>query len=150
MEITLNTPALLFPAITLLLLAYTNRFVAIANLIRKLHDEYISGRKSKILLQQINNLRRRLNYIRAMQVLGVFSFLCCVVSMFAIYKGWTKAAEYIFALSLLSLIVSLVISLVEIFVSTKALELEIGDIEELERSGFFSGFRPGSNEKKEL
>ncbi len=150
MEITLNTPALLFPAITLLLLAYTNRFVAIANLIRKLHDEYTSGKKTKILLQQIHNLRRRLNYIRGMQVLGVFSFLCCVVSMFAIYKGWIKAAEYIFALSLLSLMVSLVISLIEIFVSTKALELEIGDIEELERSGFFSSFRPGGNEKKEL
>ncbi|HEV7779756.1 MAG TPA: DUF2721 domain-containing protein [Chitinophagaceae bacterium] len=150
MEITLNTPALLFPAITLLLLAYTNRFVAIANLIRKLHDEYTSGKKTKILLQQINNLRRRLNYIRSMQVLGVFSFLCCVVSMFAIYKGWTKAAEYIFGLSLLSLMVSLVISLFEIFVSTKALELEIGDIEELEKSGFFSSFRQGSNDKKEL
>lgn len=146
---TLNTPALLFPAITLLLLAYGNRFVAIANLIRKLHDEYISGKKNKILLQQINNLRQRLNYIRSMQVLGVFSFLCCVVSMFAIYKEWAKAAEYIFALSLLCLMVSLVISLFEIFVSTKALELEIGDIEELERAGFFSGFRPGQ-EKKEL
>lgn len=150
MEITLNTPALLFPAITLLLLAYTNRFVAIANLIRKLHDEYTSGKKTKILLEQINNLRRRLNYIRSMQVLGVFAFLCCVISMFAIYKGWTKAAEYVFAASLLCLMASLIISLVEIFLSTKALELEIGDIEELERSGFFPGFRQGGNEKKEL
>jgi hypothetical protein len=149
MEITLNTPALLFPAITLLLLAYTNRFVAIANLIRKLHDEYIGGKKSKMLLEQITNLRRRLHYIRSMQVLGVFSFLCCLVSMFAIYKEWTKPAEYIFALSLLSLMVSLVLSLIEIFLSTKALELEIGDMEELERTGFFSGFRQSGNEKKE-
>ena len=46
MEITFNTPALLFPAISLLLLAYTNRYLALANLIRKLHDEYMKGEKT--------------------------------------------------------------------------------------------------------
>ncbi len=150
MEITFNTPAILFPAITLLLLAYTNRFLALANLIRKLHDEYISGKKNNVLFEQIRNLKRRINYIRSMQAMGVFSFLCCVVSMFAIYKAWTKIAEYAFALSLLSLLVSLIISLVEIFLSTKALELELSDMEELEKSNFFSNFISGSNEKKEL
>jgi hypothetical protein len=150
MEITFNTPALLFPAITLLLLAYTNRFLAIANLIRKLHDEYISGKRNKVLFQQISNLKKRINYIRSMQALGVLSFLCCVLCMFSIYKGWMKVAEYVFAASLLSLLLSLLISLVEIFLSTKALELELSDMEELEKSNFFSNFMPGSNEKKEL
>jgi Protein of unknown function (DUF2721) len=149
MEITFNTPALLFPAITLLLLAYTNRFLAIANLIRKLHDEYVSGKKNKVLLQQLHNLKRRINYIRSMQALGVFSFLCCVVCMFSIYKSWSKLAEYVFALSLLSLLASLLISLIEIFLSTKALELELSDIEELEKTNFFSSFKSGDNEKKE-
>lgn len=149
MELTLNTPALLFPAITLLLLAYTNRFLAIANLIRKLHDEYMNGKKSKVLLQQISNLKHRINYIRSMQALGVFSFLCCVVTMFSIYKGWTKIPEYGFALSLLSLLASLIISMAEIFLSTKALELELSDMEELEKTNFFSGFRTGSSEKKD-
>ncbi len=148
MEISFNTPALLFPAITLLLLAYTNRFLAIANLIRKLHDEYITGKKRPELINQLRNLKRRINYIRQMQAMGVFSFLCCVVCMFSIYKGWVKAAEYIFAASLLSLLLSLIISLVEIFLSTRALELELSDIEELERSNFFSNFLSG-NEKKE-
>lgn len=148
MEISFNTPALLFPAITLLLLAYTNRFLAIANLIRKLHDEYITGKKSHVLLQQLHNLKKRINYIRQMQALGVLSFLCCVVCMFSIYKGWNKAAEYIFAASLLSLLISLIISLVEIFLSTKALELELSDIEELEKTNFFSNLISGK-EKKE-
>jgi hypothetical protein len=148
MEISLNTPALLFPAITLLLLAYTNRFLAIANLIRKLHDEYVSGKKSKVLLEQLHNLKKRINYIRLMQALGVLSFLCCVVCMFSIYKGWAKPAEYIFAASLLSLLASLIISLVEIFLSTRALELELSDIEELEKSNFFTNIIPG-REKKE-
>ncbi|MGH2553285.1 MAG: DUF2721 domain-containing protein [Chitinophagaceae bacterium] len=149
MEISFNTPALLFPAITLLLLAYTNRFLALANLIRKLHDEYVIGKENKILLKQLHNLKKRINYIRSMQALGVFSFLCCVVSMFSIYKGWSKPAEYIFAMSLLSLLASLVISLVEIFLSTRALELELSDIEELEKTNFFTDLISRSNEKKD-
>jgi peptidoglycan/LPS O-acetylase OafA/YrhL len=150
MEITFNTPALLFPAISLLLLAYGNRFIALANLVRKLHDEYSSGHKSKILLQQIKSLRRRINLIRYMQGLGVLSFLCCVACMYCIYRGWAKPAEFIFAASLLSLLVSLVISLVEIIQSTNAIELEISDIEELEKSNFFADLISRDNEKKEL
>jgi cellobiose-specific phosphotransferase system component IIC len=149
MEISFNTPALLFPAISLLLLAYGNRFVALANLVRKLHDEYISGHKSKIILQQIRNLRRRINLIRYMQGFGVFSFLCCVACMYCLYRGWRSPAEYIFAISLISLITSLIISLVEIIQSTKAIELEISDIEELEKSNFFTDLISRDNEKKE-
>jgi hypothetical protein len=149
MEITLNTPALLFPAITLLLLAYTNRFLAIASLIRKLHDEYVSGKKEKHMLQQLHNLRQRIRYIRLMQALGVLSFLGCVVCMYSIYKGWSGIPEFSFAFSLLSLLVSLLLSFLEITLSTKALELVLSDIEELERTGFFSGFRSAPDEKKE-
>lgn len=148
MEININTPALLFPAITLLLLAYTNRFLAIASLIRKLHDEYTKGQKSKVLLGQLHNLKRRINYIKLMQALGVLSFLCCVICMFSIYKGWGDLAEYIFAASLLSLLASLLFSLVEIFLSTRALELQLGDIEELEKSDFFSSLISGSDKKE--
>lgn len=149
MELSINTPALLFPAISLLLLAYTNRFLALANLVRKLHDEYSTGHKSKIILQQIRSLRRRINLIRYMQGLGVFSFLCCVACMYSIYRGWEKTAEYIFAASLLSLLASLVISLLEIIQSTNAIELELSDIEELEKTNFFTDLIPGGNEKKE-
>jgi hypothetical protein len=150
MEITFNTPALLFPAISLLLLAYGNRFIALANLVRKLHDEYINGHKSKILLQQIKSLRRRINLIRYMQGLGVFSFLCCVACMYCLYRGWAKPAEYVFAFSLLSLLISLIISLVEIIQSTNAIELELSDIEELEKSNFFNDLISRDHDKKEL
>ena len=138
MEITFNTPALLFPAISLLLLAYTNRYLALANLIRKLHDEYIKGEKNHLLLKQIKILRVRINLVRLMQWLGVFSFLCCVVTMYAVYEQWELLTKYVFALSLLSLLGSLFISLVEISQSTKALEWELSDMEELEKSNFFT------------
>jgi hypothetical protein len=148
MEITFNTPALLFPAISLLLLAYTNRYLALANLIRKLHDEYIKGEKNHLLLKQIKILRIRINLVRSMQASGVFSFLCCVITMYGVYQQWTVMIKYVFALSLLSLLASLIISLIEISQSTKALEWELSDMEELEKSNFFSDLWNKNEEKK--
>jgi Protein of unknown function (DUF2721) len=148
MEITFNTPALLFPAISLLLLAYTNRYLALANLIRKLHDEYIRGEKNHLLLKQIRILRQRINLVRYMQGLGVFSFLCCVVTMYGVYQQWQTLTEYVFALSLLSLLASLAISLIEISKSTQALELELSDMEELEKSNFFTDLWTAKDEKQ--
>ena len=149
MEITFNTPALLFPAISLLLLAYTNRYLALANLIRKLHDEYMRGEKNHLLLSQIRILRQRINLVRYMQGLGVFSFLCCVVTMYGVYQQWSVLTEYFFAISLLSLLASLIISLIEISKSTKALELELSNREELEKSNIFTDLWKGREEKKE-
>lgn len=136
MELTFNTPALLFPAISLLLLAYTNRFVAIANLVRRLHSDFKSKEDQAIIIKQINSLRKRINMIKYMQGLGVFSFLNCVVTMYCIYSNWVSVAKFVFALSLLSLLASLIISLIEIIRSTKALELELSDIEDEERNVF--------------
>lgn len=137
MEITFNTPALLFPAISLLLLAYTNRYLALANLIRKLHDEYMRGEKNHLLLKQIKILRVRINLVRTMQAMGVLSFLCCVITMYGVYQEWFTLVKYVFAFSLLSLLGSLIISLLEISQSTRALEWELSDMEELESSSFF-------------
>ena len=148
MEITFNTPALLFPAISLLLLAYTNRFLALANLVRRLHDEYNREHKSQLLLRQIRSLRKRINLVRYMQGLGVFSFVCCVITMYSIYSEWAAAAKYVFAISLISLLVSLIVSLVEITQSTKAIEMELSDIEELEKSNFFTDLWKGKEENK--
>ena len=148
MEITFNTPALLFPAISLLMLAYTNRYLSLANLIRKLHDEYMKGDKPTHLLKQIKILKIRINMVRQMQTLGVFSFLCCVVTMYSVYKQWATFTSYAFAISLLSFLISLIISLLEISQSTKALECELSDMEELEKSNFFSDLW-GGKEKKE-
>jgi len=92
MEITLTTPALLFPAISLLLLAFTNRFLALANLIRQLHANYKTA-PDELLFGQIANLRHRINLIRDMQAYGVSSLLLCVVSMFALFLGWLRTAS---------------------------------------------------------
>ena len=136
--IDINTPALLFPAITLLMLAYTNRFLSLASLVRKLHDEYHRGEKEKNILAQIKNIRTRINLIRYMQGLGVLSFFCCVLCMYAIYRNWTVLAHWIFAGSLIFLLLSIVLSLLEINKSTKAIELELSDIEELNKGNIFS------------
>jgi len=137
-DININTPALLFPAITLLMLAYTNRFLALGTLVRKLHDEYKRGEKEDNLLRQIKNLRSRLNLIRYMQGLGVISFLCCVLCMYIIFRGWLQLAHVVFAASLLFLLASIILSLIEINKSTKAIELQLSNIEELSEGNIFS------------
>ena len=128
MEITLTTPALLFPAISLLLLAYTNRFLAIASLIRQLHRGYNENPKN-VVQGQLINLRQRLHLIRLMQLLGVLSLFLCVLAMFFIYLQLGLAGEIIFGISLVFLLFSLFISLREIQLSTKALDLELSDME---------------------
>jgi len=138
LEININTPALLFPAITLLMLAYTNRFLSLASLVRKLHDEYHRGEKEKNILHQIKNIRSRLNLIRYMQGFGIMSFLCCVLCMYVIFRGWMQAAHWIFAASLIFLLASILFSLIEINQSTRAIELELSDIEELNKGNIFT------------
>ena len=146
MELTITTPALLFPAISLLMLAYTNRFLAIANLIRSLHAKYKQYPDEKHLITQIKSLRIRIRLIRSMQAMGVLSFLFCVVCMFTIFRGWNEASYVIFAISILCFMISLVTSLVEITLSMRALEVELSDIEELTKSNFFRDMIGKGNE----
>ncbi len=129
MELQLSTPALLFSAITLLMLAYTNRFLAIATLIRGLHKNYLKAPDQEIIVEQIHNLRRRLTLIKNMQLFGVLSFLLCVLCMFLLFQGFTDIANWVFMVSMGTLLISLGISLVEIQISTKALNLELSDME---------------------
>ena len=128
MSMTLTTPALLFPAISLLLLAYTNRFLAIATLIRNLHKKYRDNPEHSIIKGQIENLKTRLNLIKNMQIFGISSFFLCVLSMFMIFSDNEQLGNYSFGVSMLLLLLSLGISLREIQISTKALNLELGDM----------------------
>lgn len=134
MEISITTPALLFPAISLLMLAYTNRFLALASLIRNLHSKYKEHSNKEGLLQQIKNLRLRLRLIRLMQFFGVLSLIFCVLSMFLVYQQWMPLAKALFAASLVAMAASLFLSLSEIQISTKALEIELSDMEGLDES----------------
>jgi hypothetical protein len=134
MDINLTTPALLFPAISLLLLAFTNRFLALANLIRTLHERY-KEEQDEIFIGQIANLRYRINLIRDMQAFGVLSLLFCVVSMFTLFAGWVDAGKWIFAVSLVLMAVSLAFSIREIQVSVGALDLLLKDMEHIIAKG---------------
>lgn len=131
MDITFNTPALLFPAISLIMLAYTNRFLALSTLVRSLYAEYLKSEKQGVLSGQIKNLRYRLRLIKNMQALGIVSFLCCIICMYCIYIDNNTGADIMFGLSLVFFLWSLILSLIEIQMSTKALELQLGDMEEL-------------------
>ena len=141
MDISINTPALLFPAISLVMLAYTNRFLALSNRVRSLHDKYQNHEQKHIIHGQIKNLRYRLKLIKNMQALGVITFLSCILCMFFIYREYTLAANIVFAFSLISFSASLALSLLEIQLSTKALELELSDMEGLEDPSVIEYFK---------
>lgn len=129
MQIDLTTPALLFSAISLIMLAYTNRFLSYASLVRTLKEQHQKNHSS-VTAAQIANLRKRLYLTRAMQVSGIASLLLCVVSMFFIYIRLYFASVYIFGLALILLIISLTISVYEIYISVKALEIHLNDMDE--------------------
>ena len=129
MEIDLTTPALLFSAISLIMLAYTNRVLSYAGLVRALKEQHQKSHSS-VTAAQIANLRKRLYLTRAMQVTGIASLLLCVVSMFFIYIRLYLASVYIFGLALVLLIISLTISVYEIYISVKALEIHLNDMDD--------------------
>ncbi|SNB44711.1 DUF2721 domain-containing protein [Geobacter sp. DSM 9736] len=124
----LSTPALLFPTISLLFLAFTNRFLAIAALIRSLHDRY-QANPDEIIVAQIGNLRYRMMLIRHMQTFGVLSLLLCVICMFVLFAGYVLVGQITFGLSLVLMMVSLALSAREIQVSVDALNLQLRDME---------------------
>lgn len=132
MELTLNAPALLFPTVSLLLLAYTNRFLAIASLIRSLHARY-KDEPDPLILAQIKNLKLRVILIRDMQVLGVLSLFLCVFCMFLIFGAQMRLAKYVFGFSLILLMASLALSIAELYTSVKAINIQLSDIEEKAR-----------------
>ena len=127
-ELTLTTPALLFSAISLIMLAYTNRFLAYAAVIRNLHDKYLEKQEDS-LIQQIKNLKLRLNLTRWMQIFGITSLLLCVLTMFLIYINQHVIAVWVFGIALILLILSLTLLVKEIQISAHALKLHLSDIE---------------------
>lgn len=127
MEIEISTPALLFPAVSLLLLAYTNRFLAVAQLIRMLHRQS-TERENCDEYKQIENLKHRLELTKWMQFFGVLSILLCTLSMFELFLGLFGIGKQIFGLSLIAMCISLFISLWEVMISTHALNMELSDM----------------------
>lgn len=125
---SMTTPALLFPAISLLFLAYTNRFLVLAQLIRELNQREGDSVRD-LARRQIANLRKRIVLIRAMQRYGVLSFVFCTLSMFCLFMSWLTAGKLLFVISLISLLVSLLYSLYEIQISCDAINIELESLE---------------------
>ncbi|WP_018345158.1 DUF2721 domain-containing protein [Cytophaga aurantiaca] len=129
-DLALNTPALLFPTISLLLLAYTNRYIAISNRIRSLHSQY-QTEKSTVIIAQIGILKKRIFLIRNMQLLGIATMFIAAFSMFLIYYKLDEWVHAVFGLSLISMLLSLALCSVEVYLSNKALLIQIKDVEHL-------------------
>jgi len=128
MQLSLNIPALLFPAISLTMLAYNARYLAIAALIRQLHKQF-EETSAQPLKQQIHYLRKRLGIIKNMQASAIISFLLAAVTMFLVYVEMNVWANAIFGVSLVFLVISLILSFLEVQLSTKALAIQLKNME---------------------
>ncbi|RVU26485.1 DUF2721 domain-containing protein [Sandaracinomonas limnophila] len=128
-ELAISTPALLFSIISLLMIAFTNRFMSMASLIRDLHERFLK-QPDKTILIQIKNLRKRISMIRNMQIIAITSLLVSILCMFFIFWGMDIIAKWLFVMGLIGLSISLIISAYEIMISTEALDAEISDMEE--------------------
>lgn len=129
MILQIETPALVFSATSLILLAYTNRFLTIAQIIRSLKKTYDEQRNKSILLE-IKNLNLRLTLIRYMQLFGVLCLFLSVFAMLLLFFEWQMFGIVLFGLSLFCLLVSLGISFWEISISVHALRLHLSDLKE--------------------
>lgn len=125
--VDLQTPALLFPAVSLLMLAYTNRYIAVSNLIRALHDRYCRE-PSAVITRQISSLRLRVRIIRKMQASSVSSMIASVMAMLLVFVGWQAEATWFFGAALLLMTLSLFFSMREIALSVRALDILLEDM----------------------
>lgn len=128
MDVTITTPALLFPAISVLFLAYANRYLAIAKRIRELHSLF-TRTQSHVAKKQVESLRLRIRLIILMQLLAVTGIICSVLTMGLIFIGLQLMAKYIFLTSMLLIVLSLLVSMWELLISTRALNIELENME---------------------
>lgn len=132
MKLELTTPALLFTSISLLISAYTSRFLTLAQLIRQLDEQFRKEPNDRIL-GQIKNLNKRISLIRYSQILGGFSFFLCTLSTFFLYNSLPKLGALAFEASLISLMISLLLLIIEVHISVHALQLQLHSYEKLDK-----------------
>jgi hypothetical protein len=128
MTLEISTPALLFPAISLLFLSYTNRFLHLSALIRSLHGDWLA-KGDALLRDQIDNLRRRLTLIRAMQLFGAISLFLCVISMLGVVAGRQPLAMVTFGIALALMALSLGCLIYEVWISGGALRILLNAVD---------------------
>ncbi|MEZ4901708.1 MAG: DUF2721 domain-containing protein [Spirosomataceae bacterium] len=129
MELAISTPAILFSTISLMMIAFTNRYLAIASLIRELHDKFRQNPEASYV-QQIKHLHRRVHIIRNIQFIIVTSLLLSAVSMLFVYLQNQTVGQLLFFVALLFQIVALMMSIWEISISIHALKIELSDMED--------------------
>lgn len=128
MTLTLNEPALIFPAIAILMLGYINRYIGTAGVIRTFKKDYDSGYKHNNLTKQLDILKKRIELSRLMLTSASSALLFACLSMYLIFQDMQDAGQIIFGLSLIAMIISLIFSLYETSLSNKSLLIEVSDV----------------------
>ena len=129
MNIDYTVTALMFPAIPLIMSVYSNRFHTLSNLIRKLHDEYVFEKHiPPEWKKQLKNLQQRSDYLKYSIVAASLGFLFNMLTVLGLYLDTVFLARLIFACCCISMIVSILLFMLEIFLSTNALKFHLSDM----------------------
>jgi hypothetical protein len=136
-ETSIFVPAILFPAIPLMMINFGNRYSTMSALIRRIHDEFVSRpemppENAERYLGQIATLRRRLYLVRAMQTMAATAFFLNLATMLAIYARLPLPAHGLFTVVLAFMMAAMLLFVVEIQISAKALELHLSDVHDME------------------
>ncbi len=131
MDYTFTAPALIFPAISLLMLAYTQRFLTLSDLVRQLHRRYLdSNKEDKNALYQIDNIAKRIKVIRLTQQMGALAFALSTLAMITFIFSTEETSLIFFIASLIALLFSLALLLYELHISVEAINLQLEDMKD--------------------
>ncbi len=128
MTIPITTPALLFPAIAILMLGYVNRYIGAASVIRAITKDYSTGHRRVQVVEQLQIMQKRIGLFRYMLEIGAFALAMACLSMFLIFVDKQQAGNLVFGLSLVAMITSTLVSFYETVLSNQSLNIEINDV----------------------
>ena len=122
-------PALLFPAIPLMMIVFGNRYSSLSKLIRDLHDRFLKEDEVRDkFTEQIELLTDRLFLVKSMQTLAGLAFIANLLTIFFRYIDVPSVAFSLFGVATILLSASILLFVIEIQKSSSALSKHISDL----------------------
>ena len=111
MELGYSTIALLFPAIPLMFLVYSNTSTAVGARLRELFEAVsrgdVTGDEYNRVSEEAEYLAKRLSLLRSAQMLSGLTFLFNLLTLVSIYLEKQVFAQYLFGCSVIIMMLSI-------------------------------------------
>ena len=132
MELGYSTIALLFPAIPLMFLVYSNTPTHVGARLRELFEAVsrgeVTGNEYKRVSEEAEYLAKRLSLLRSAQMLSGLTFLFNLLTLASIYMEQQVFAQYLFGCAVIIMMLSILLYLMEISTTVRAVGLILNKI----------------------